>query len=128
MEGSKTVNLNYNPGTIYSEDSIKVGPINYFNVQNRSTYTSLSANELQQMVIYPNPNQSGIFYYRIDETLFSKGVTSFDVIGANGITIMSGTISESQGYIDMRGKVSKGIYYLRMFSDDFTRTKPIIVE
>jgi hypothetical protein len=128
MEKDKRINLSYTPGTIYSEDSVKLGPINYLVVRNNSTYNVISVNTSQHAIIFPNPNDSGIINFHMDETLLTGKATLYELIDSKGITMANGTIQKTDGQIDLKGMLAKGVYYLKFNMDNGVLTKSIVIE
>jgi len=94
-------------------------------VKNSSTYTCISVNREDGLIIYPNPNHSGIFSYRLDNSLMT-GNTGLEVINGNGTTVFRQTLSGTEGQITLCNNVKTGIYFFKLISDHSVFIRSVI--
>lgn len=118
----------YSGMDFFGSDGIPLSHFEKLIIRNNSILTDLTVNGLYNGTIYPNPNHTGILYYQLDESLFQEGEARFEVIGANGVNILTGKLSGTEGTIDLRGKVSEGIYFLKLVYGNSIRTQTIILK
>jgi hypothetical protein len=112
----------------YGIDGIPLSHFEKLVIKNNSSFTDLRVNEPFPSVIFPNPNHSGILYYQFDESLVQGGEASYELIGGNGTGILNGKITGTEGIIDLRGKVSEGVYFLKLVFSDSVITHPLMIK
>ncbi len=122
-----SVFANYVGTNLYGVDEIQLGSFSKLVIKNSSTYTGISIKELNSLNIFPNPNNSGIFYYCLNQAEV-VGKTKLEIITCNGISLYTQLLSGVNGQIDLRGKISKGVYFLRFINGDSVITKSIVQE
>jgi len=117
----------YNGTNLYGADDIPLSSFSKLVIVNNSTYSGISIHAQHFLTLYPNPNHSGIIHYRADESLFS-GKIALEVINSNGITVYNQTNLKNEGEVDLRGKISKGIYFVKLHYGESEITKSIVFE
>jgi hypothetical protein len=122
-----SVFADYSGTGILGADGISLTQFEKLVIKNNSTIVSLSENELSPFVIYPNPNHTGILYYRLNGPVVS-GKTILEIAGINGMVVYRQGISETEGRIDLRNEVPKGIYILRISLGETIIVKSLAIQ
>ncbi len=117
----------YTGTNLYGIDDIPLSSFSKMVIKNTSTYSVIPVNFEKSLNIYPNPNNSGIFFYCLNKSVI-HGKTKLEVINSNGVILYKQVLSETKGQIDLGGKVSKGIYFFKLTYDNSVITKPIVME
>jgi hypothetical protein len=95
-------------------------------IKNSSSHISGLADKLQsQVVLYPNPNSTGKFYYCFDSSTNFKNA-NLEIFNTNGELVYSQKITESEGLIKLTQEISNGVYIFKFNLDQFAITKSII--
>jgi len=124
MKGD-SIFASYSGTNLYGSDGIPLSSFSKLVILNSSTYTNISVNAQYSLALYPNPNNSGILYYRTDESWLS-GKISLEVINTNGITLYRQINLKNKGEVDLRGKISEGIYFVKLTFGESEITKSIV--
>jgi Carbohydrate esterase 2 N-terminal/GDSL-like Lipase/Acylhydrolase family/Secretion system C-terminal sorting domain len=122
-----SVFASYTGTGLYGADGIPLGAFSKLVIKNISKYTGISMPVQNFTYIYPNPNHTGVFYYSIDKSMFSKKA-AIEIIGSNGIIIERQMLTAADGQLDLNGKLSKGVYFFRITSGDSVIRKTIVLE
>jgi hypothetical protein len=121
---SQNIYLQYDPGTIESEDSVKMDTINNFLITNTLTITSISETSDEVVNFFPNPNQTGVLYYNSN----NLNKVNYEIIDQNGVIIANGILKDPEGQIGLDRKLSKGIYFIRCYSPHNVYTQPLVLD
>jgi hypothetical protein len=122
-----SVFASYSGTGLYGMDDIPLNTFSKLVIKNISKYTGISMPMQNSLNIYPNPNHTGVFYYSIDKSMFSKKA-AIEIIGSNGIIIEKQMLTATDGQLDLNGKISKGVYFFRITLGDSVIRKTVIVE
>lgn len=124
-----TIFADYTGSEILGIDDVPLTNFENLQIENKSTYLSIQESGINSFNIYPNPNNSGVFNYQIDKlTNINEAEATYEVINLNGKSLLKGFITENVGQIDLRGKLSEGIYFIKFTLDDVVIAKSIILE
>jgi lysophospholipase L1-like esterase len=126
MKGD-SVFAGYNGTNLYSTDDIPLSSFLKLVIKNSSTYSDISVNDINFLNIYPNPNNSGKFYYYLNKSIICRK-TKLEVINSNGIILYKQVLSGTEGQIDLGGKVSKGVYFFKLTCGNVVITKAVVKE
>jgi hypothetical protein len=122
-----SVFASYSGSNLYGTDEIALNNFQKLVIKNNSVYTDISIIKQNAVDIYPNPNNSDKFYYRLEIPSASKNII-LEVYNTNGTRIYSQNILESEGVIDLNKKIINGVYIFKFILDDQIITKSIIKE
>ncbi len=125
---SDTIIAGYTGTGIYGIDEIPLTQFEDMLIHNNSTLSVITELKVNAIRIFPNPNNSGILYYQLDESLNSRKEGTYEIIRIDGKTVLKGLISESSGQIDVVGNVSEGTYFLKIVYGDHVMTQPFILK
>jgi len=109
-----SVFVSYNGKELLGEDEVRISSFLKFVIKNSSNFTSVPEIPGNSIDIFPNPSTNGLFYYRLNNTFEKPGVLDYEVLNVKGILVSKGTLSKTEGQIDLRGKVSTGIYLIKL--------------
>lgn len=112
--------------SIYGADEIPLSNFTKLVIKNSSIYTSISINKTDLIDIYPNPGNSGKFYYRLNKSLVSKN-DILEVYTVNGTKVYSKKLSGYEGLVDLKDKMVKGTYVFKFILGESIATKSIIL-
>jgi len=91
-------------------DKIESIPVVKYVVKNNSTYTSITENQKDKFVIYPNPSHNKTFNYRIDES--NPGNIVVNLYNLQGQLVNSKVLNSTEGTIDFNNTTIKSGYYI----------------
>jgi hypothetical protein len=117
----------YSGTGIIGVDGIPLSGFENYGIENKSVINGILNTPAGSFILYPNPNLSGIFQYRLDDTMHSKELLSYAIVTVSGKLVLQGYLSGNEGQLDLRGKVSAGTYYLQLRSGDIILTKQIVL-
>ncbi|MGD2035247.1 MAG: GDSL-type esterase/lipase family protein [Bacteroidales bacterium] len=120
--------LTYSRGSIESEDSVELMNISNYPVTNTVSVSGISGLPIQKITIelFPSPNQSDELFYNIVSHNNKGPEMKYEIIAANGVSVLKGNISGNAGTISIHS-LSDGLYYIRFLSDNFSKTKSFVV-
>ncbi len=113
VEGN-TLTLSYDGQGIIGFDGVVLSPIHDFQVENNVKVTTVNESAVSPLQLYPNPNKAGRISYSIPQSFLVDGPASMEVLSANGITVYIGSIEHAEGTIDLRGKLTQGLYLVKV--------------
>jgi len=122
------VKLSYSGGSVVSQHNGLLANFTDYLIPNEIPVTIKTEDAKFNMTIniYPNPNNSGAFYYHINKYMIQRKI-ELQVINSSGIIVFKQLISESDGQIELRDKMSKGLYFFKFTFGDSVITKSIII-
>jgi hypothetical protein len=121
-----TVFANYTGLGIYGIDDIPLSPFEDLLLINNSVVTGISVNRLQPVLIYPNPNHAGIFFYRF-QTTAPPGQGRLEITSTDGRLIHWEAISDTEGCVDIRDKMPEGIYIIKISWGDLNMSSLFLI-
>ena len=89
--------------------------------------SSITFNEDEKPIIYPNPVTNQQIHVNINETLLAKGKLSYKVYNVVGGIVSEGKVSELQTTIKL-GKLGKGMYMLKIENKNKSMIFKFVVE
>ena len=103
---------------IFGFDGVVLLPIQDFQVDNNIKATGVNESGITPVDIYPNPNKSGLISYTVPVSYLINGMATIEIIHVNGSTVYNGQLTDTSGLIDLSGKVSRGLYLIKVTSSN----------
>lgn len=122
-----SVFLQYTGKNIYGKDELALLPITKLVVKNNSKYTALVEYKQNMFMIYPNPSTNAAFNYKTNNTLQSSN-NWIEVYNNQGIQLLKQKITQSEGQIELKRNIPKGVYIVKFISPKSTISQSIIIE
>lgn len=127
IHAADTVFASYNGTNLLGDDDVPVTGFSKLLIKNSSTYSDILSTLYNSLNIFPNPNSSGIFHYRLDGSVI-PGKTRLMVINGEGKVMYKQVLSETEGKIDLRNKMPKGLYFFKVTYGKTTITRSVLKE
>jgi hypothetical protein len=115
--GSNSEWLNCNGYISYTSSTAKIASV-------KSETSIEEENNLDKVIIYPNPSRNGVFQLNIPWEYDQINIVIFDI---NGKQVCQETVTGKQQIL-INSKLGKGFYFVRIQSDKATVTQKLIVE
>ena len=120
--------LTYLPGSIESEDSVRLRAFRGLQVENTLTapeHVVIRDNRIS-IELFPNPNTDGILQYSIKSQAETYRELRFKILAPSGLLFQQGSLKNCEGLINL-AFLAGGMYFIQIEGENFFQTLPFIV-
>ncbi|MBN1951642.1 MAG: hypothetical protein JW801_10590 [Bacteroidales bacterium] len=130
MAVGETLMLDYEPGTLESQDSVSMKTIKGYPVNNTLTPPDLvnlpQDEEDVQVELFPNPNGTGVLGYHVYAVIPDTDPLTYEILNTSGASLLRGSLLARCGVIDLP-RLTSGTYFIRFSTADFSRAESFVV-
>jgi len=129
IQGSDVISISYRNGSIKTTYGLALVPFtnsivdNVFDTVSTKIYDSKLDNAF---TVFPNPNNTGEFFYTIDNSIIKENI-NIEVVASNGNIIYEQKVSGFNGTITINN-ASTGCYFIHLRNNEYFINKPILIQ